>query len=68
MARSIARAGDCLVPGLLLVMILGALVIGRSSIMKRLRSGAEILVVIAMLVSSMAIRLSMVRMASSEIV
>ena len=68
MARSIARAGDCRVPGLLLVMRLRTLVIGRTSIMEGFGSGSEILVMSAIVVSSMAIGVRMIRMVSSHVV
>ena len=68
MARFIARTRDSRVPGLLLVIGLRTWVIGRTSIMKGFGPGSEILVVIAIVVSSMAIGVRMIRMVSSHVV
>ena len=55
-------------PWLLMVMGLRTLVIGMASIMKGFGSGSKILVVSAIVVSSMAIGVRMIRMVSSHVV
>ena len=68
LARFLTSAGDCRVPGLLIVVRLRTLVMERTSIMIGFGSGSEILIGITIVVSSMAIGVRMIRMVSSHVV
>ena len=64
----VARTRDSRLPGLLLVIGLRTWVAGRTSIRKGFGSGSEILIVSTIVISSMAIGVRVIRMASSHVV